>query len=90
MMSHTVEVRALPAGGESVAKIYTRQEVKRRRLNFQIFAGIYDFLGAVAGIVVIIACACLLAALVSWVVRDGQESFASLWNIFQSAIIKPK
>ncbi len=73
-----------------MAKIYTRQEVKRRRLNFQIFAGIYDFLGAVAGIVVIVACAFLLAALVSWVARDGQESFKSLWKIFQDAIIVPK
>ena len=73
-----------------MAKIYTRQEVKRRRLNFQIFAGIYDFLGAVAGIVVIIACAFLLAALINWVARDGRESFTSLWNIFQSAIIIPK
>ena len=73
-----------------MAKIYTRQEVKRRRTNFQIFAGIYDFLGAVAGIVVIVACACLLAALVSWIVRDGKESFTALWDIFQSAIIVPK
>ena len=74
----------------SVAKIYTRQEVKRRRLNFQIFAGIYDFLGAVAGVVVIIACAFLLVALVNWVIRDGSESFASLWDIIQNAIIVPK
>lgn len=73
-----------------MAKIYTRQEVRRRRLNFQIFAGIYDFIGAVAGVAVIIACAFLLAALVNWIARDGQESFASLWNIFQSAIIIPK
>ena len=80
----------MPAGGESVAKIYTRQEVKRRRVNFQIFAGIYDFLGVVAGIVVIVACAFLLAALVNWVARDGQESFKSLIDIFNSAIIIPK
>ena len=73
-----------------MAKIYTRREVKRRRLNFQIFAGIYDFLGAVAGVVVIIACGFLLAALVNWVMRDGKESFASLWSIFQNAIIIPK
>ncbi|MBQ8110423.1 MAG: hypothetical protein IJ124_09725 [Clostridia bacterium] len=73
-----------------MAKIYTRQEVKRRRLNFQIFAGIYDFLGAVAGVVVIIACAFLLVALVNWVIRDGSESFASLWDIIQNAIIVPK
>ena len=73
-----------------MAKIYTRQEVRRRRLNYQIFAGIYDFVGAVLGIVAIVACAFLLAALVSWVARDGRESFASLWDIFMSAIIIPK
>ena len=73
-----------------MAKIYTRQEVKRRRVNFQIFAGIYDFLGVVAGIVVIVACAFLLSALINWVARDGRESFASLWDIFQSAVIVPK
>ena len=73
-----------------MAKIYTRQEVKRRRVNFQIFAGIYDFLGVVAGIVVIVACAFLLAALVNWVARDGPESFKSLIDIFNSAIIIPK
>ena len=80
----------MQCGGERVAKIYTRQEVKRRRINFKIFAGIYDFVGAVAGIVVIIACAILLSALFNWIVRDGQESFASLWKIFQDAIIIPK
>ncbi len=73
-----------------MARIYTRQEVKRRRVNFQIFAGIYDFLGVVAGIVVIVACAFLIAALVNWVARDGQESFKSLIDIFNSAIIIPK
>ena len=78
------------SGGERVAKIYTRQEVRRRRTNFKIFAGIYDFVGAVAGIVVIVACAFLLAALVNWIVRDGRESFASLWGIFMDAIIIPK
>ncbi len=73
-----------------MAKIYTRQEVRRRRTNFQIFAGIYDFVGVVVGIAVIVACGFLLAALISWVKRDGSVSFASLWNIFQSAIIIPK
>ena len=73
-----------------MARIYTRQEVKRRRTNFKIFAGIYDFVGAVAGIVVIVACAFLLSALINWIVREGRDSFASLWNIFQDAIIIPK
>ena len=73
-----------------MAKVYTRQEVKRRRMSFQIFAGIYDFAGVILGIIVIIACAVLLAALVSWAIQDGKESFASLWNIFWSALIIPE
>ena len=73
-----------------MARVYTRKEVKRRRVNFQIFAGIYDFLGVVAGIIVIIACAVLLSALVSWVIRDSKDSFASLWKIFQDALIVPR
>ena len=73
-----------------MAKIYTRREVKRRRMNFQIFAGIYDFIGVVAGLVVVIACAFLLAALISWVIRESRDSFASLWDIFMSAIIIPE
>ena len=73
-----------------MAKIYTQREVKRRKLNFQIFAGIYDFLGVVAGIIVIIGCAVLLAALISWIIRDSRDSFASLWRIFQDALIVPQ
>jgi len=72
-----------------LAKIYTRREVRRRKVNFQIFAGIYDFLSIVAGIVVIIACAILLSSLISWVLKDAPVTFASLWDIFTSAIIIP-
>lgn len=73
-----------------MARIYTQREVRQRKINFQIFAGIYDFLGIVAGIVVIIACAVLLTALITWIIRDGQASFASLWKIFQDALIVPQ
>ena len=73
-----------------MARIYTRKEVTRRKNNFLIFAGISDFIGALLGIVVIIACAVLLTALVNWVIRDGRESFASLWGIFQDALIIPQ
>ncbi len=73
-----------------MARIYTRKEVRRRKTSFLIFAGIYDFLGVVAGIIVIIACAVLLTALFNWMIRDGRESFASLWKIFMDALIVPK
>ena len=73
-----------------MAKIYTRREARQRRMNYQIFAGIYDFVGVVAGVVVIIGCVVLLSALINWIIRDAQDSFASLWNIFESAIIIPE
>lgn len=72
-----------------MAKIYTRKEVRRRKVNFQIFAGIYDFVSIVVGIIVIIACGVLLSSLVSWVIKDAPITFASLWDIFTSAIIIP-
>ena len=73
-----------------MAKIYTRREVKRRRMKYQVFAGMFDFVAIVAGLVVVIACAILISALYQWVIRDVQSSFATLWDIFVSAIIIPK
>lgn len=73
-----------------MAKIYTRKEVKRRKMNYQIFAGIYDFISIVIGIAVVIACLILLSSLISWVIADAQVSFESLWDIFTSALIIPE
>ena len=73
-----------------LARIYTRREVKRRRMKFQVFAGMFDFIAILAGLVLIIACVILLSALYHWVIRDVQSSFATLWDIFVSAIIIPK
>lgn len=73
-----------------MAKIVTRQEVKRRRMKYQVFAGMFDFVGILAGLVVIIACCVLLSSLYHWVVSDVEASFATLWDIFTSAIIIPE
>jgi len=73
-----------------LARIMTRREVKRRRMKYQVFAGMFDFVGILAGLVVVIACVILLSALYNWVVRDVQASFATLWDIFVSAIIIPQ
>ena len=73
-----------------MARIYTRQEVKRRRMKFQVFAGMFDFIGILAGIVVIIACIVLLSSLSGWALREIESSFETLWDIFMSAIIIPK
>ena len=73
-----------------MARIYTRREVNRRKTKYLIFSGISDFIGSLAGIVVIIACVVLLVALVHWVIRNGEASFTSLWKIFQDALIVPQ
>jgi len=81
---------AQPMEVKDMARIYTRKEVRRRKVNYQIFAGIYDFVSIVMGIIVIIACAILLSSLISWVLKDAPVTFASLWDIFTSAIIIPE
>ena len=73
-----------------MARVYTRREVNRRKTSYLIFAGISDFIGAMAGIVVIIACIILLVALINWIIRDGQSAFTALWKIFQDALIIPQ
>ena len=41
-------------------------------------------------IISVLAFLLILYALISWIARDGKESFESLWNIVMSAIIIPK
>lgn len=73
-----------------MARIFTRREVQRRRMTYQVFAGMFDFLGILAGVLVIIACVVLLSSLIRWALADGEASFRTLWDIFISAIIVPQ
>lgn len=73
-----------------MAKLYTREEAKRRRMKYQIFAGMFDFLAVIAGVAVIIACVILLSALVNWIIGDAQVTFKSIWDMFEKALIVPE
>ena len=73
-----------------MAKLYTREEVRRRRMKYQIFAGMFDFLAVVAGVIVIIGCVILLSSLVRWLLGDVPVTFRKLWEIFLRAIIVPE
>lgn len=73
-----------------MAKLMTRQEARRRKVKFQIFAGMFDFLAIVAGVIVIIACVILVSSLVKWVAADVPVTFRKLWEIFTKAIIVPE
>ena len=73
-----------------MAKLYTREEARRRRVRYQIFAGMFDFLAIIAGVIVIIACILLISALIRWLRGDLPVTFQSLWSILQKAIIVPQ
>ena len=73
-----------------MAKLYTREEARRRRVRYQIFAGMFDFLAIIAGVIVIIACILLISTLIRWLRGDLPVTFRSLWSILQKAIIVPQ
>lgn len=71
-------------------KLYTREEVRRRKVKYQVFAGMFDFLAIVAGILVLAACIVLIVSLVRWVVADVPVTFHKFWETFMKAIIIPE
>ena len=71
-------------------KLFTREEARRRRMRFQIFAGMFDFIALIAGIIVVILCIILLSSLINWVRADAPVTFKSLWVMFTKALIVPK
>lgn len=73
-----------------MSRLMTREEVRRRKVKFQVFAGMFDFLAIVAGIIIIVACIILISSLVKWVAADIPVTFQKLWEIFTKAIIVPE
>ena len=70
-----------------MARLYTRREVRNRRLTFKIFAGMFDFIGIVASAIVIIVCAVLMVQMVKWIIADFDTSFGTMLKMFQEAVI---
>lgn len=77
-------------GEAKMAKLYTREEARRRRMKFQIFAGLFDFLAVVVGVIVIIACVILLSSLIRWIIGDVPVTFKSLWDMLMRALVLPE
>lgn len=73
-----------------MARLYTREEARKRRVKYQIFAGMFDFIAVVAGIALIIACILLLSALIDWLAADVPVTFKSLWDMFMQAVVVPE
>ena len=73
-----------------MAKLYTREEVRRRRVKYQIFAGMFDFLAVVVGVLVIIGCVILLTSLVRWLMADVPVTFRKIFETIMKAIVVPE
>lgn len=73
-----------------MARIFTRQEVRKRKMKYQVFAGMADFIGILLGLIVTAACIFLLVTLIHWAINGFETSFATLWDMFMTAIIIPE
>lgn len=71
-----------------MARISTRREIDRRKTRFRIFAGMYDFISTVIGVVVLLVAVILLVSLISWIKTEGIDSFRALLDMFEKALIK--
>ena len=70
-----------------MARLYTRREVRNRKLTFKIFAGMFDFIGTVSSAIIIIVCLVLMVQMVKWIVSDFDTSFGTMLRMFQEAVI---
>lgn len=73
-----------------MAKLYTREEVRRRRVKYQIFAGMFDFLALVVGLLVIVGCLILITSLINWVEADVPVTFRKIFETVMKAIVIPE
>lgn len=73
-----------------MAKLYTREEVRRRRMKYQIFAGMFDFLALVAGLLVIVGCLIMITSLINWVEADVPVTFRKIFETVMKAIVIPE
>lgn len=69
-----------------MARYVTRREEHSRKLTYKIFAGMFDFVGTVAGTIIIIVCVVLLVQLVRWVVADFDLSFGTMVDMLEEAV----
>ena len=66
-----------------MAKVITKREYRRRRIRFQVAAGLYDFLATMLAFVVIVFCVYLLTALYRWV---AAVTFKVFFDIVEKAL----
>lgn len=66
------------AEGEYLPMTYEEEQAQARRDRWRVIAGVGDFFGVLAGILVILLLVALLISLVNWVLADMTQSFTLL------------
>lgn len=69
-----------------MAKIVTKKEYRKRRLKFQIAAGLVDFLVTLLCILLSVACIVSLIALFRWLRGDMPVSFGVFFDILNRVL----
>ena len=66
-------------------RIITKREYKKRRIRYQVAAGLFDFLMTVASFFVIVLCVYLFTSLYNWIKADVPVTFGIFFDIIKKA-----
>ena len=69
-----------------MAKIYTKREMKKRKLTMRAFAGVFDFVGTAVSLFVALACIVLIISMFRWVKGDVPSTFKDITNLAEMAL----
>ncbi len=69
-----------------MAKLVTKKEYRRRRMRFQIAAGLSDFLVTIGCLALAFLCVILLIQLINWLKGDAGSSFGVFDDVFNRTI----
>lgn len=67
-------------------KVLTRREYKKRRIKFQVAAGLLDFAVTIGAFFVIVLCVYMLISLYGWVIKDVPVTFGEFFTIIERAL----
>ncbi len=66
-------------------RVITKREYKKRRIRYQVAAGLFDFVMTVVSFFVIVLCAYLIASLYNWLKADVPVTFGVFFDILKKA-----
>ncbi|MBQ3080641.1 MAG: hypothetical protein IJC48_11705 [Clostridia bacterium] len=69
-----------------MARVITKREYRKRRIRFQVAAGLFDFAVTVLSFFVIVFCVYLLTSLYEWVANDIPKTFRVFFEIAERAL----